>query len=70
MSRNVVTHLEDVGHVLSVRVFAEERRCSNNNIYTIHTSLDGDSCVVHMASDVGEDLGLESELADGFAVLS
>jgi hypothetical protein len=36
--------------------------------YTVRTSFDGDPGIVHVAADVGEDLGLESELADGLAV--
>jgi hypothetical protein len=34
-----------------------------------HTSsLDGDAGIVHMTPDVGQDLGLEAQLADGLAV--
>jgi hypothetical protein len=62
--------LGDVGHVLAMRKFAEEGRCANDNVYTIHTRLDGDARVVHMTADMGEDLGLETELADGLAVKS
>jgi hypothetical protein len=36
--------------------------------YIVRTSFDGDPGIVHVAADVGEDLGLESELADGLAV--
>lgn len=33
-----------------------------------HTSLDGDAGIVHVAANVGEDLGTETELADGLAI--
>lgn len=33
-----------------------------------HTSLDGDASIVHVATNVGENLGLETELANGLAV--
>lgn len=52
-----------------MRVFPEERRGSNDDIDTVNTGLDGDSRVVHVTSDVCEDLGvLEAEVADGFTV--
>lgn len=52
-----------------MRVFSQERRSTNNNIDTVHTRLDGDSSVVHVTSDMCQNLGvLETELADGFAM--
>lgn len=36
--------------------------------WEIFTSLNSDPSIVHVATDVGEDLGLQSELADGLAV--
>ena len=35
---------------------------------TRHTSLDGDASIVQVATNVAEDLGLETELADGLAI--
>lgn len=35
---------------------------------TRHTSLDGDAGVVHVATNVGEDLSLEAELANSLAI--
>lgn len=32
------------------------------------TGLDGDASIVHVAADVGEDLGLEAKVTDGLAV--
>ena len=32
------------------------------------TCLNGDASIVHMAANVGKDLGIEAKLADGFAV--
>ena len=34
------------------------------------TGLDGDACIVHVAANVGENLGLEAELADGLAIIA
>lgn len=51
-----------------MREFAQERRCADDDINTIDTSLDGDASIIHMATDVGEDLGAQTELADGLAV--
>ena len=64
------THVNDVGHVLSVRVLAQVRRRANDNIETIDTGFYGHAGVVHVAAHVGQDFGLETELADGLAVLS
>jgi hypothetical protein len=38
-----------------VRVFTEERRCTDNDVNTVHTGLDSELGVIHVASDVGED---------------
>lgn len=52
-----------------MRVLPQEGRSADNDIHTVHTGLDGDTRVIHVASDVGENLGaLEAELADGLAV--
>lgn len=32
------------------------------------TGLDGDASIVHVAADVGKNLGLEAKLADGLAI--
>lgn len=60
----------DVSHVLAVRVFPEVLRGTNNDINTIDTGLDSDLDIVHVTSDVSQDLGLQAELADGLAVLA
>lgn len=68
-NREEHSRLGDPGHVLAVRVFPQERRRANDDINTVHTGLDGDTRIVHVASDVGENLGpLEAELTDSFAV--
>ena len=60
----------DVGNVFAVRVLLKVGGSANDNIDTIHTGLDSYPRVVHVAANVGEDLGLEAELANGFAVLA
>lgn len=63
--------LGDPRHVLSVRVFSQERRSADYDVDTVNSRLHSDSCIVHVASDVSQDLGLlEAELADGLAVCS
>jgi hypothetical protein len=42
-----------------VAVLAKVARGSDNDIESIDTGLDGNPCIVHVASYVGEDLGLE-----------
>lgn len=64
------THVDDVGHVLAMRMLAKVRGCTNDDIKAIDTSFHSQTSIVHVAADVGEDLGLETELADGLAVLS
>lgn len=51
-------------------MLAQERRGSNDNIKTIDTSFHSDTSIVHVAANVRKNLGLETELADGLAVLS
>jgi hypothetical protein len=58
----------DVSHVLAVRVLSQERAGANDNIDTVNTGLDSNLDIVHVAADVSQDLGLETELADGLAV--
>ncbi|CRK33971.1 hypothetical protein BN1708_006226, partial [Verticillium longisporum] len=41
---------------------------ADDNVDTIDTSLDGQAGVIHVAAHVSQDLGLETELADGLAV--
>jgi hypothetical protein len=60
--------LGDVGHVLAVRKFTEEGGRADDDVHAIYAGLDGDARVVHMATDVGENFGIQTELADGFAV--
>ena len=62
--------LLDIGHVLTMRMFPEEGRGADDNVDAVDAGLDGNLGILHVASDVGEDLGLEAELADGFTVLA
>lgn len=39
-------------------VLPQVRGGTDDDIDTINTGLDGDSCIVHVAADVGKDLGL------------
>lgn len=53
-----------------MRVFPQERTRTDNDINTVNTSLDGQSGVIHVASDMGQDLGLfQAERANGLAVV-
>jgi hypothetical protein len=58
----------DVGDVLAVTVLHQVAAGANNDINTVNTGCDGQLGVVHVASHVSEDLGLEAELADLLAV--
>ena len=58
----------DVGHVLAVRVLSQERAGADNDIDTVNTSLNSNLDIVHVAANVGQDLSLETQLADGLAV--
>lgn len=60
----------DVCHVFAVRVFSEEGGGANNDVNAIDASLDRDFGIGHITADMSEDLGLETELADGFTVLA
>jgi len=51
-----------------VRVLPQERAGANDDIDTVDTSLNSDFDIVHVTSDVSQDLGLEAELADSNAV--
>jgi hypothetical protein len=62
--------LGDIGHVLAMRKFTEEGWRANDDIDAIYARLDGDAGIIHMATDVGEDFGFQTELADGLTVLS
>jgi hypothetical protein len=54
-----------------VRVLPQERRSTNDDIDTINTSLDSDPGIVHVTSNVCENLGpLETHLTDSFTVCS
>src|SRR3569833_616674 len=64
------THVDDVGHVLAVRVLAKIRRGADHDIKAITSRLHGQTGVVHVAANMSQDLGLEAELADSLAVLS
>jgi hypothetical protein len=49
-------------------VFPEEAGRANDNVQAVNTGLDRDLGIAHVAADVCQDLGLQAELADGFAV--
>lgn len=66
----IVTHVDDISHILAVRVLAKVGRSANDDVEAVDTRLDGQSSIVHVAPDVGENLGLEAKLADRLAVLS
>lgn len=51
-----------------MRKLAEEGRRADDHIYAVHARLDSNTSVVHMAADVSEDFGFQTELADGFAI--
>lgn len=53
-----------------MRVLAKVRGCANDDVEAIDTGFHSQTGVIHVATDVGEDLGLETELADGLAILS
>lgn len=42
--------------------------CVGRDIHSVDASLDGNPGIVHVASNVAEDLGLETQLADGLAI--
>lgn len=39
-------------------------------IHSIDASLNSNSCIIHVATNMAQDLGLEAELANGLAVAS
>lgn len=53
-----------------MRMLPEVRGRANDNVEAINTSFHSQAGIVHVATDVGQNLGLEAELADGLAVLS
>lgn len=60
----------NVSHILAVGVLHEVGRSADNDIDSINTGLDGNSGIVHVAANVGENFGLQAELADGLAISS
>lgn len=55
--------LGDPGHVLAVRVFTKERGSSNDNINTVDTGLNGQTGIIHVASNVSENPGNEKRVS-------
>lgn len=47
------SRLGNPSHVLTVRVLPQERRGTNDNVDTVNTSLNSQSGIVHVASNVG-----------------
>lgn len=64
------THLQDISHILSMRVFPQEARSTNDDINAIYASFDSDSSIIHMTSDMSQNLALQTQLADGFTISS
>ena len=62
--------LGNVGHVLAVRELPQELGCSHDDVDTVDTSLNCYPGIIHVAANVGENLGFEAELADRLAVLA
>jgi hypothetical protein len=58
----------DICHIFAVTVFAKVARSADNDIQAVDACLDGNLGILHVASNMSEDFGLEAELADGFAV--
>jgi hypothetical protein len=67
---NLNRSLGDVRHILAMGEVPQELGSAHDDIDTIDTGLDCDTGVVHVASDVCDDLGLEAKFADGLTVLS
>ncbi len=69
-----VDHLDrglgDIGHVLAMRKFTEEGGCADDDVDAIYARLDGDARVVHVASNVSQDFGIQAKIADGLTVPS
>lgn len=47
------SRLGNPGHVLTVRVLPQERRSTDDNVNAVDTSLNSQSSIVHVASNVG-----------------
>ena len=60
---------DDPLHVLAVAVLAKELGGSNDNVESIDAGLDSQLGITHVAANVCQDLGLESEVADLLAVI-
>jgi len=69
-----VDHLDrglgNIGHVLAMRKFTQEGGCADDDIYAINARIYGNARVIHVATDVGEDFGVQAKLADGLTVSS
>lgn len=62
--------LGDVVHVLAVGVLSQELGGADDDVNTVYPGLDGNLGVVHVATDVRQDLGLQAQFADGLTVLT
>lgn len=62
--------IANIVHALSVRVLHQLRGCSNNHIETVDPGFYCDTGVVQMTSNVSEDFGLESKVADDLTISS
>lgn len=53
---DVLDHLDgsllDVGHILSVRMLAEVLRCTNDNVESVNTGIDGQLDISHVTANV------------------
>ena len=51
-----------------MRVLAKIRGGANHHVEAVDSSIHSQSGIVHVAANVGQDLGLEAELADGLTI--
>lgn len=61
--------LDDVVHILAMAVFPQVLGSADDDVEAVNTSLDGEPGVAHVAADMGQNLGLEAEIADLLAVI-
>ena len=53
-----------------MRKFTEEGGCADDDVHAIYARLHSDARNIHVATDVGENFGIEAKLADGLTVSS
>ncbi|KAH3676951.1 hypothetical protein OGATHE_001441 [Ogataea polymorpha] len=60
--------LSDVRHVLTVRILSQKLGGSNDHIDTINTCLNCNLSIIHMTSDVSQNLSLKPKFTNGLAI--